>query len=87
MGVNWQFLKSYVFDFAWGYTQYSGTLPEGDYHLDKTKQRIFITHDPNLEGHQQTKERWRQSVNLYMSDDFFGTMEKKLDGGNSIVMT
>jgi hypothetical protein len=49
--------------------------------------RIFITHDPDLKGHQKTRERWKQSVHLYYSDDFFKTQNNALDAGNSIVMT
>jgi len=49
--------------------------------------RIFITHDPDLKGHQKTRERWKQSVHLYYSDDFFKTQKNALDAGNSIVMT
>ena len=55
MGVSWQYLKSYVFDFAWGYTTYSKTLPL--HQADES--RIFITHDPDLSGHQKTRERWK----------------------------
>jgi hypothetical protein len=69
LGQNWQFLKSYVFDFAWGYTEYTSTL--SDPALASTESRIFITTDVDLKGHQQTRERWKQSVNLYYSDDFF----------------
>ena len=83
MGVSWQYLKSYVFDFAWGYTTYSKTLPLHQ----EDESRIFITHDPDLSGHQKTRERWKQSVHLYYTDDFFKTQKTALDAGNSIVMT
>jgi len=76
-------LKNYVFDFAWGTTTYSEKLP-GDKNVES---RIFITHDPELKGHQKTRERWKQSVHLYYSDDFFKTQKNALDAGNSIVMT
>lgn len=49
--------------------------------------RIFITHDPDLKGHQKTRERWKQSVHLYYSDDFFKTEKMALEAGNSIVST
>lgn len=76
-------MKNYVFDFAWGTTTYSEKLP-GDKNVES---RIFITHDPELKGHQKTRERWKQSVHLYYSDDFFKTQKNALDAGNSIVMT
>merc|ERR1719183_261334 len=82
LGNSWQYLKSYVFDFAWGTTTFSGSL-EGK----NVESRIFITHDPDLKGHQKTRERWKQSVHLYYSDDFFKTQKNALDAGNSIVMT
>jgi hypothetical protein len=72
-----------VFDFAWGTTSYSDTLRSGK----NVESRIFITHDPDLKGHQKTRERWKQSVHLYYSDDFFKTQKNALDAGNSIVMT
>lgn len=83
LGNSWQYLKSYVFDFAWGTTTYSTSLRSGK----NVESRIFITHDPDLKGHQKTRERWKQSVHLYYSDDFFKTMKSALDAGNSIVMT
>jgi hypothetical protein len=88
LGTSWEFISSYVFDFSWGYTSYSyqiqGTeAPE----LATTESRIFITHDPNISGHQQTREKWKQSVNLYYSDDWFKTKNLALESGNSIVMT
>ena len=83
MGNSWQYLKSYVFDFSWGTTTYSESLPN----KKNVEQRIFITHDPDLKGHQKTRERWKQSVHLYYSDDFFKTQKMALDAGNSIVMT
>jgi len=83
LGQSWQYLKSYVFDFAWGTTKYSGSLP-GQKNVES---RIFITNDPDLKGHQKTRERWKQSVHLYYSDDFFKTQKNALDAGNSIVMT
>ena len=85
LGQSWQYLKSYVFDFAWGYTEYSHEL--NDPTLAGTESRVFITHDPELSGHQQTRERWKQSVHLYYSDDFFKTETMALAAGNSIVMT
>lgn len=83
LGASWQYLKSYVFDFAWGTTVYSSSLSGGK----NVEGRIFITHDPELKGHQKTRERWKQSVHLYYSDDFFKTQKNALDAGNSIVMT
>lgn len=55
--------------------------------MAETEGRVFITHDPDLRGHQQTRERWKQSVHLYYSDDFFKTEKIALEAGNSIVMT
>jgi hypothetical protein len=49
--------------------------------------RVFLTHDPDLKGHQKTKERWNENVHLYYSDDFFKTEKIALDSGNSIIMT
>ena len=83
LGNSWQFLKNYVYDFTWGQTRYSSLLKRPN----ENEQRIFITHDPNIKGHQRTKVRWKQSVHLYMSEDFFKTQKKVLDAGNSIVMT
>ena len=84
LGVSWQYLKSYVFDFSWGYTTYSATLPN---YIQAQESRIFITHDPDLKGHQKTRERWKESVHLYYSDDFFKTQKVALNAGNSIVST
>ena len=47
LGQSWQYLKSYVFDFAWGTTKYSASLP-GNKNVES---RIFITNDPELKGH------------------------------------
>lgn len=82
LGNTWQYLKSYVFDFAWGTTTYSATLGQRN-----VESRIFITHDKELKGHQKSRERWKQSVHLFYSDDFFKTMTMALAAGNSIVMT
>jgi len=89
LGQTWQFMKSYVFDFAWGVTKKSQSITFGlrEIGKEKSETRIFITHDPDLKGHQKTRERWKESVHLYESNDFFKTMNKVLDGGNSIVMT
>mmetsp|Transcript_29704 Transcript_29704/g.45285 ORF Transcript_29704/g.45285 Transcript_29704/m.45285 type:complete len:857 (-) Transcript_29704:59-2629(-) len=84
MGATWQYMKNYVFDFSWGVTAYSSA------HANRGKNheaRIFITHEPDMKGHQRTRERWKQSVHLYYSDDFFKTQKQALDAGNSIVMT
>lgn len=83
LGNSWQYLKSYVFDFSWGTSKFSSSLRNGK----NVDTRIFITHDPELKGHQKTRERWKQSVHLYYSDDFFKTQKQALDAGNSIVMT
>jgi len=83
LGNSWQYLKNYVFDFSWGVTTYS----QGLMGPQNVESRIFITHDPELKGHQKTRERWKQSVHLYYSDDFFKTQKNALDAGNSIVMT
>ena len=72
-----------MFDFSWGTTTFSAQL-QGSKNVES---RIFITHDPELKGHQKTRERWKQSVHLYYSDDFFKTQKNALDAGNSIVMT
>lgn len=72
LGSSWQYLKSYVFDFAWGHTVYSAGLTYPSNALS-VESRVFITHDPTLKGHQKTRERWKQSVHLYYSDDFFKT--------------
>lgn len=81
LGNTWQYMKSYVFDFAWGSSTFSANLPKN------VEQRIFITHDPDMKGHQKTRERWKQSVHLFYSDDFFKSMKNALDAGNSIIMT
>ena len=75
-----------MFDFAWGTTQFSASL---GYEAAKrnSESRIFITHDPDLKGHQKTRQRWKESVNLYYSDDFFKSQTLELKSGNSIVMT
>lgn len=82
-------MKSYVFDFTWGATKKSSSLTFGlrEIGKEKSETRIFITHDPDLKGHQKTRERWKESVHLYESNDFFKTMNRVLDAGNSIVMT
>jgi len=40
-----------------------------------------------MKGHQKTRENWKDSVHLYESTDFFKTMNKVLDAGNSIILT
>ena len=77
-------MKNYVFDFAWGVTQTSNQLSK-----DKGKDtRIFITRDPNLKGNQfDSREKWKESVHLYYSDDFFKTEEGLWDKGHTIIMT
>jgi len=70
LGNSWQYLKNYIFDFSWGTTQFSAKEAK---HKKGHEARIFITHDPDLKGHQRTRERWKQSVHLYYSDDFFKT--------------
>jgi len=82
LGNSWQYLKNYVFDFAWGTTQFSSTLGKRN-----VETRIFITTDPDLRGHQRTKERWNENVHLYYSDDFFKTETQSVEGGNSVIMT
>jgi hypothetical protein len=47
LGVGWQFLKEYVYDFGWGYTK---TAQDQGY-KKLPKERIFITHDPTATGH------------------------------------
>jgi hypothetical protein len=82
LGSSWQYLKNYVFDFSWGSTKFSAeTLKKN------VETRVFLTHDPDLKGHQKTKERWNENVHLYYSDDFFKTEKIALDSGNSIIMT
>ena len=51
------------------------------------EERIFISHDPFMKGHQRTYQRWKESVHLYYSDDLFKTSHNVLDAGNSIVKT
>lgn len=48
LGGSWQFLKEYVYDFAWGITPYAAE--QGLKRLPT--ERIFITHDPTATGHQ-----------------------------------
>lgn len=84
LGSTWQFLKEYVYDFAWGITPYAQQT--GIRRLPKD--RIFITHDPTATGHQnQNKKTWSPSVNLYFSDDWFKTKKLALNNGNSIIKT
>ena len=78
-------MKEYVYDFAWGITakafEDSGTklVP---------KERIFVTHDPTVTGHQnQEKLVWSPRINLYYSDDFFKTQKLVLNNGNTIIKT
>jgi hypothetical protein len=52
LGGGWQFLKEYVYDFAWGYTETAQNL--GIKKLPKD--RVFITHDPTASGHQEKKK-------------------------------
>ncbi len=84
MGQTWQFMKEYVYDFAWAYSK---TAQEASYKR-LPKERVFITHDPTATGHQnQNKKTWSPSVNLYYSDDFFRTKKLALNNGNSIIKT
>jgi len=50
LGINWDFLKEYVYDFAWGYSK---KAPEVlGYSKNKLpKERVYITHDPSATGH------------------------------------
>lgn len=84
LGQSWQFLKDYVYDFAWGITPFANE--QGIKRLPK--ERIFITHDPTATGHQnQQQKTWSPSVNLYFSDDFYKSKKLALNNGNSIIKT
>jgi len=84
MGQSWQFMREYVYDFAWGFTK--SALEVKNHKMPK--ERVFITHDPTATGHQnQDKKTWSPSVNLYYSDDFFKTKRVALNNGNSIIKT
>jgi hypothetical protein len=48
LGNSWQFLKQYVYDFAWGITKYSSGIHNN---VKNVESRIFITHNPDLKGH------------------------------------
>lgn len=77
-------MKEYVYDFAWGYTRMANELGMRKF----PKQRIFITHDPQATGHQNSnKKMWSPAVSLYYSDDFFETKKLVLSGGNSLIKT
>lgn len=49
LGLGWQFLKEYVYDFNWGYTKVASDHGISQKRLPK--ERIFITHDPTATGH------------------------------------
>jgi hypothetical protein len=82
MGINWKYLKNYIFDFEWGTTKFSSTLPGKNYET-----RVFFTHDPKMKGHQMSKQKWKESVHLFYSDDWLKTKTQQLSAGNSIIMT
>jgi hypothetical protein len=52
LGGQWDFLKEYVYDFAWGYSKkaqdWANQMPK----FKIPKERLFITHDPQATGHQ-----------------------------------
>ena len=88
MGGNWDFLKDYVYDFAWGYSRAAPEAMKTYRNLKLPKERVFITHDPTNTGHQNSKRKtWSTTVNLYVSDDFFRSKKIVLPNGNSLIKT
>jgi len=51
LGMEWIYLKDYVYDFAWGYSKKTAQIQEVNKKLKSPKERIFITHDPSATGH------------------------------------
>ncbi len=47
LGASWQYLKSYVFDFAWGYTVYSAGLtpPFNSLNVESVKLELVINNE------------------------------------------
>ena len=82
MGVTWNYMTNYVFDFEWAASK-----------LDTSKQipdeRVFVTRDPENEGHQSYNgDNWSVDINMYVSDDLFATAPTMaLESGNTIVKT
>ncbi len=88
LGNEWDFLKEYVYDFAWGYSKKASQVTENNKRVKLPKERVFITHDPSATGHQnKNKLTWSTSVNLYVSDDFFKNKKIALSNGNSLIKT
>ena len=50
-------------------------------------ERIFVTRDPDSQGHQAASKKgtWSTKIDLYMSDDLFKTDQLILEGGNTMV--
>ena len=51
LGGNWDFLKDYIYDFAWGYSKRAKDAIASDSRIKLPKERIFATHDPTATGH------------------------------------
>jgi hypothetical protein len=51
LGQSWEFLKEYVYDFAWGYSKSAIDVLKNNKNLKLPKERVFITHDPSATGH------------------------------------
>jgi hypothetical protein len=51
LGQSWEFLKEYVYDFAWGYSKSSPDVLKNNKQVKLPKERVFITHDPSATGH------------------------------------
>ena len=51
LGSTWEFLKEYVYDFAWGYSKSVTEAMLKNSKLKLPKERIFITHEPSATGH------------------------------------
>jgi hypothetical protein len=51
LGSTWNYLKEYVYDFAWGYSRNAVDAMKSQKNLKLPKDRIFITHDPSATGH------------------------------------
>jgi len=86
LGLDMSYITNYVFDFEWGVSKKTAEAK-----IDMPAERIFVTRDPDNQGHQQMggfNGHWDTQINLFMSDDFYATDPVMLlESGNTLVKT
>lgn len=76
LGEEWNYMTNYVYDFEWGQS-----IHAKEHGVKIPDERVFVTRDDNAKGHQSDSKRktWSTQIDLFVSDDFFGTSTKILE--------